>query len=146
MQKVPQLSTKNEAPLDVYPYDDAFISEQRNTRKFCIFCEIITGRSIGNIRYEDDDVVVFDNRLTWVPVMLLVVPRTHLTQREMWSDAVLLGRIGDLAVRFGQELCPGGFRLLSNFGNDALQTQDHAHLHVTGGDHLGIYVRPPKTI
>ena len=78
--------------------------------------------------------------------MLLVVPRTHLTQREMWSDAALLGRIGDLAVRFGQELCPGGFRLLSNFGNDALQTQDHAHLHVTGGDHLGIYVRPPKTI
>jgi diadenosine tetraphosphate (Ap4A) HIT family hydrolase len=40
-------------------------------------------------------------------------------------------------------MCPDGYRLLSNFGNDALQTQEHAHLHVIGGTKLGLYVRPP---
>lgn len=114
---------------------------------FCIFCEVIAGRSPGNIRYRDDEVIVFDNRLDWVPLMLLVVPVAHRTQAEMWTDPELMGRIAALAVRFGNELAPGGFRLLSNFGEDALQTQEHAHLHVTGGDRLGLYVRPrPATM
>jgi histidine triad (HIT) family protein len=106
-------------------------------------CEVISGRSPGNIRYEDDDVVVFDNELTWVPVMLLVTPKKHRTQAQMWGDPALLGKIGELAVEYGSKLCPGGYRLLSNFGNDALQTQEHAHLHVIGGTKLGLYVRPP---
>jgi len=89
-------------------------------------------------------VVVFDNKLDWVPVMLLVTPRAHRTQSELWTDPAMVGKIGELAVRFGRELCPGGYRLLSNFGNDALQTQDHAHLHVIGGTQLGLYVRRPS--
>ena len=113
------------------------------TEPFCIFCEVIAGRSPATIRYEDDEVVVFHNRLKWVPVMLLVVPRAHRSQTQMWTDPALLGKMGSLAVRFGRELCPGGYRLLSNFGNDALQSQDHAHLHVIGGAQLGIYVKPP---
>ncbi len=110
---------------------------------FCIFCEVIAGRSPGNIRYEDDDVIVFDNELTWVPIMLLVVPRIHRSQADMWTDPAMLAKIGELAVRFGRKLSPGGYRLLSNIGIDALQSQDHAHLHVIGGTQLGIYVRPP---
>ena len=40
----------------------------------------------------------------------------------------------------GNDICPDGFRLLSNFGNDGLQTQDHAHLHLLGGKRLGFYL------
>ncbi len=87
--------------------------------------------------------MVFDNKLDWVPVMLLVTPREHRTQSELWTDPAMLGKIGGLAVEFGSKLCPGGYRLLSNFGNDALQTQHHAHLHVIGGTQLGLYVRRP---
>lgn len=122
----------------------ADLSRGHDLSKFCIFCEVIARRSPGNIRYEDDDVVVFDNKLTWVPVMLLVVPRQHRSQAEMWTDPEMLAKIGALGVRFGRELSPKGYRLLSNFGNDALQSQDHAHLHVIGGAQLGIYVRPPQ--
>ena len=110
--------------------------------KFCIFCEVIARRSPGNIRYEDEEVVVFDNKLDWVPVMLLVAPLAHRTQEQMWNDPALLGKVGELAVRFGRELSPDGYRLLSNFGDDALQTQEHAHLHIVGGARLGLYVRP----
>ena len=111
---------------------------------FCIFCEVIARRSPGNIRHEDEETVVFDNRLDWAPVMLLVTPRRHLTQAEMWTDPGLMARVGSLAVRFGRKLAPAGFRLISNFGEDALQTQEHAHLHIVGGARLGLYVRPGR--
>jgi diadenosine tetraphosphate (Ap4A) HIT family hydrolase len=47
--------------------------------------------------------------------------------------------VGELAVQMGEMHCPGGFRLVSNFGRDAMQSQDHAHVHVIGGTFLGEY-------
>ena len=102
----------------------------------CLFCEIVAGKSPAEIVYEDEEIVVFRNRLRWVPVMLLVVPRRHVTQQELWRD---LGHAGEVAVEMGEKHCPRGFRLLSNFGADALQTQEHGHIHVLGGIPLGEY-------
>jgi histidine triad (HIT) family protein len=110
----------------------------------CEFCEIVAGRLPSRTRYEDDELVVFENRLDWVPVMLLVVPRLHLTQTELWRSGDLLSRTASVALQMGEEYCPNGFRVLSNFGPDALQTQNHGHLHVLGGAYLGHYVRPPR--
>ena len=104
----------------------------------CVFCRIIARREPATIRYEDERVVVFDNRLRWVPVMLLVVPKEHMTQQEMWSNG-LIAHVGRVAVEMGRTYCPNGYRLLSNVGPDALQTQEHAHLHVLGGMPLGPY-------
>ena len=109
----------------------------------CDFCGIVAGRLPSRTRYEDADFIVFENRLDWAPVMLLVAPRRHLSQEELWSNRELMPRTAALALRMGQELCPNGFRVLSNFGPDALQTQQHGHLHVIGGAYLGHYVRPP---
>jgi len=102
----------------------------------CTFCAIIARRSEAEVLYEDDEVLVFRNRLHWVPVMLLALPKRHLTQAELWRD---MGRLGEVAVRMGREHCPGGFRLLSNFGLDAMQSQEHAHVHIIGGTFLGEY-------
>ncbi|MCJ7490983.1 MAG: HIT domain-containing protein [Dehalococcoidia bacterium] len=102
----------------------------------CLFCEIAAKRSPTEIVYEDEEVVVFRNRLRWVPVMLLVVPRQHVTQQDLWRN---LGHAGEVAIQMGEKLCPDGFRLLSNFGPDALQTQQHGHIHVLGGAWLGEY-------
>ena len=82
----------------------------------CTFCAIVEGRIAANLRYEDDDFVVFDNQLYWAPVMLLLVPRRHISQAELWSDETLISKMGSLAARLGQEHCPRGFRILSNFG------------------------------
>ncbi len=104
---------------------------------YCTFCEIVARRKPAEILYEDDEVLVFRNQLQWVPVMLLAVPKAHRTQAELWRD---MGRLGEVAVRMGREHCPNGFRILSNFGYEAMQSQEHGHVHVLGGTFLGEYV------
>ena len=94
---------------------------------YCVFCEIIAGREPADIWHQDDEFIVFRNRLRWLP----------MSQDELWSD---MGRAAKLAVALGNEHASGGFRLLSNFGQHALQTVQHAHLHLLGGTELGLYV------
>lgn len=105
---------------------------------YCVFCEIIDGREPATIVYEDHDVVVFKNRLNWVPVMLVAVPRKHLTQGELWTSD-LVAKVARVAAETGAARCPNGFRLLSNFGLDAMQSQAHGHMHIIGGQFLGEY-------
>jgi histidine triad (HIT) family protein len=100
------------------------------TVSYCTFCNIIAGSEWGDILHDEDEVLVFRNRLRWVPTMLLTVPKRHLSQEELWSN---LGAVGRAAVEMGRRHCPNGFRLVSNFGWDALQSQPHAHVHVLGG-------------
>ena len=100
----------------------------------CVFCRIVAGES--DARWEQKDTgrgaVCFYNRLRWERVMLLVVPPDHMTQQELWRGTALTDAAG-LAVEMGEALCPEGFRILSNFGRDAHQSQDHAHIHVISG-------------
>src|SRR5262245_6401058 len=106
-------------------------------QRYCVFCEIVAKREPATVLYESDDVIAIRNVLRWVPVMLLVMPKRHLTQSELWED---IGEVGRVAAALGREHCPRGFRLLSNFGRDGMQSQDHAHVHVLGGTFLGEYV------
>ena len=101
----------------------------------CVFCEIIAGRSPARIRYLDEDIIVIVNRLTWVPVMLLVMPKKHYSQLELWNSG-LLNQLGKVAAEMGCMYSVGGFRILSNFGPDGMQSQSHGHLHVVGGTRL----------
>ena len=48
-------------------------------------------------------------------------------------------RMGNLAVDMGAMYSPSGFRVLSNFGHDGMQSQAHGHMHVIGGTNLGPY-------
>ena len=80
----------------------------------------------------DSPVVCFHNRLKWSRVMLLVVPRDYMTQEQLWLEDVLQDALR-LAVDVGREHCPEGFRVLSNFGPWAHQSQLHAHIHIVSG-------------
>jgi len=105
---------------------------------YCVFCEIIAHREPARIEYEDDDVIVFHNVLNWVPVMLLAVPKQHMLQYDLWRSGIV-GKVARSAAAAGAKHCPRGFRLLSNFGPDAMQSQPHAHIHIVGGTFLGEY-------
>ncbi len=83
--------------------------------------------------------MVFRNLLLWVPVMLIAVPKRHMTQSELWTDPTI-ARVAGVAARIGSEHCPGGYRLLANFGRDGMQSQEHGHMHILGGAPLGRYV------
>jgi histidine triad (HIT) family protein len=104
----------------------------------CVFCQIVAGSEPARIRYMDEDIIVIVNKLTWVPVMLLAMPKKHLSQIQMW-DSNLMNRLGSVAVDMGAMYAPNGFRILSNFGYDGLQSQPHGHLHIIGGTYLGHY-------
>ena len=125
----PQHGSESGAP-------SAAVHQERPAGRYCVFCEIVARREPAEILFEDDEVVVFRNRLKWVPVMLLVVPRRHIPQGQLWADT---GHVGRVATEMGLKHCPHGFRLLSNFGYDAMQSQEHGHIHVLGGMHLGPY-------
>ena len=82
--------------------------------------------------------MVIINKLTWVPLMLLVMPREHMSQIQLWSSDLMV-RMGNLAVDMGAMYSPNGFRVLSNFGRGGMQSQAHGHIHVIGGTSLGPY-------
>jgi len=107
-------------------------------RPYCVFCNIVAGREPANVIYEDDEIIVIQNVLRWVPVMLLAMTKEHTTQAELWENHI--GNVGRIAAEIGKKMCPGGFRLLTNFGYDAMQSQEHGHLHILGGTFLGHYV------
>ena len=105
----------------------------------CTFCLIIGKEAPARVVYQDDDIIAIYNVLQWVPVMLMVIPKKHMSQGEMWQDPII-AKIARVAVQVGSERCPEGFRLLSNFGHQAMQSQPHGHLHVLGGAQMGRYV------
>jgi histidine triad (HIT) family protein len=112
---------------------------------YCVFCEIIARREPAIIEYEDDDVLVFHNRLDWADVMLLAVPKQHLYQDELWTTDVM-AKVSRVAVQMGERHCPKGFRIVSNFGAHAMQSQPHAHVHVVDGKHLRRYPKTPADV
>ena len=106
--------------------------------RHCVFCEIIARREPSEILHEDEDVIVIRNVLKWVPVMLLAIPKSHITQAELWTNPAV-AQLSRVAAWLGAEHCPEGFRLVANFGRHAMQSQNHGHLHILGGTYLGDY-------
>ena len=102
----------------------------------CVFCSIVAGDSEAKWEVSPNggsEVVCFHNRLTWVRVMLLIVPSEHMTQLEFWTSDVLR-YAAEMAVEMGDTHCSSeGYRVISNFGLQAHQSQSHAHLHVISG-------------
>lgn len=109
----------------------------------CAFCGIASGALPRRVRYQDGDLIAFRNALDWAPVMHLVAPVAHMSQAAFWRSP-LFARAAALAVELGEADAPGGFRVVSNFGDDAMQSQPHGHLHVLGGAHLGLYMDFPS--
>ena len=120
-------------------------------RDGCVFCRISSGDeparylAPGGVETEDrsamdaDGPLAFRNRLTWLRVIALVVPPGHPSQEELWADRCILGPLLRHALALGRELTivdvpdgvtPEGFRVVSNFGRIAHQSQHHAHVHV----------------
>jgi diadenosine tetraphosphate (Ap4A) HIT family hydrolase len=102
----------------------------------CIFCKIVNDDAPANWVSRPSEglkVSCFHNRLKWERVMLLIVPDEHMTQSEFWSSPVL-NNAAKLAVKVGDAYCAeDGYRVISNFGRVAHQSQVHAHLHVVSG-------------
>jgi histidine triad (HIT) family protein len=106
----------------------------------CIFCKIAKGEIPSTKRYEDDEVIAFNDLYPQTPFHVLVVPKTHITSAaDITSEnsglvAKCFEVIGKLAK---DEKLDNGFRVINNCGDDGGQTVPHLHFHVLGGKKLG---------
>jgi histidine triad (HIT) family protein len=106
----------------------------------CIFCKIAAGEIPSTKRYEDDEVIAFNDLHPQAPVHFLVVPKKHIDSaaditRE--NSAVAARCFEVIAMLAEKEKLAGGFRVITNSGPDAGQTVKHLHFHVVSGKKLG---------
>jgi diadenosine tetraphosphate (Ap4A) HIT family hydrolase len=101
----------------------------------CIFCKIANKEIEGEIVYEDDQILCFHDLAPQAPAHVLIIPKKHIGSLDEAeeADAALLGRIlvkvREIAGLLGLE---NGYRLVSNCGEDGMQTVRHLHFHLLG--------------
>ena len=106
----------------------------------CLFCKIIAGEIPSTKVYEDEHVFAFRDINPQAPTHILVVPKEHIESvaalDETNADAAArcLTAVAKIARAEG---LTGGYRVVSNCGDDAGQTVHHLHFHILGGERLG---------
>ena len=105
-----------------------------------VFARILAGEIPARFVHQDEHCVVFHDIAPQAPVHLLVVPRKPLVSvaSATAEDAALLGHLLLVAAAVARAagLEDGGYRLVTNIGDDGGQSVPHLHVHVLGGRSL----------
>jgi histidine triad (HIT) family protein len=101
----------------------------------CLFCKIIAGQIPAEVVGQTADSLAFRDIAPVAPTHVLVVPKGHVPNvGDLANDPVALADLFTLADDVAEELgLGGGYRLVTNTGEDGGQDVFHAHLHVIGG-------------
>lgn len=105
----------------------------------CLFCKIIAGEIPSSKVYEDDYVYAFRDIAPQMPVHVLVIPKLHLASADEVSEvnSVYVSKIFEAIPKIAAaEGLTGGYRIISNCGDDACQSVKHLHFHVLGGGQM----------
>ena len=105
----------------------------------CLFCKIIGGDIPSAKVYEDELCYAFRDIAPQAKTHILVVPKEHIG-----SAAEITAENADIAAHLltvlpgiaETEGLTGGWRIVSNVGDDAGQTVKHLHFHILGGERL----------
>lgn len=106
----------------------------------CLFCRIAATEIPATLVHETERTLAFRDIAPQAPTHVLVIPRDHHPDVGSLAaaDPALLAELMTAAVAVAdKEALTGGYRLLTNTGDDAGQTVAHAHVHVLGGQPLG---------
>ena len=101
----------------------------------CLFCAIINGDIPSNKVYED----AFLDIAPQAPVHCLVVPKEHIASVDEISEenSAVVAHIFTVIPKIAKELgLAGGYRIVSNIGDDGCQSVKHLHFHILGGEKL----------
>jgi len=108
------------------------------TDKDCIFCKIVKGDIPKEFKYEDDQVVAFDDINPAAPIHLLVIPKEHISDFFEVNDSkthlALSKAIQSLIEKTG--LNKKGYRIEVNGGG--AQDVFHLHFHLFGPRKKGL--------
>lgn len=102
----------------------------------CLFCKIIAGEIPSTKVFENEDVYAFRDIAPQAPTHILVIPKAHIASAgEITAEnsAVVAKCFEAIAQIAKAEKLEGGFRVISNCGDDAGQTVHHLHFHILAG-------------
>ena len=107
----------------------------------CLFCQMIEGAIPVQFLYQDDRCFVIRDIHPLAPTHLLVIPRTHMTDMNCFSedDRYTLGHLLGVCSQMAkmEDVVEHGYRVTINQGCNAGQTMPHLHLHLVAGRRLG---------
>ncbi len=108
----------------------------------CIFCKIVRGEIDAEVVHEEDEVLAFKDINGRAPVHVLVIPRQHVASLEEITGlpGAVARRLFEVASIVARKLGVGesGYAVRINNGPDAGQEVFHLHLHVLGGERIGM--------
>ncbi len=105
----------------------------------CLFCKIVAGEIPSTKVYEDETILAFRDIAPMAPTHILVIPKTHIPSVDgitAENSAVISHIFEIIPIIAAQEHLVGGYRVVSNCGQDAGQTVPHLHFHILGGTEL----------
>ena len=107
----------------------------------CLFCKIVAGDIPSTKVYEDEKVLAFRDINPQAPTHILVIPKAHIASvaEVNAENADVVAHIFTVIPKIAEaEGLTGGFRVVSNCGDDAGQTVHHLHFHILGGKALSL--------
>lgn len=107
----------------------------------CLFCKIIAGEIPSSKVFEDDQILAFRDINPMAPKHILVIPKQHIggvDEITPENSAVVAHIFEMIAVIAKEEGLTGGYRVVSNIGEDGGQTVRHLHFHILGGKKLSV--------
>ena len=105
----------------------------------CIFCAIIKGDIPSSKVYEDEYCYGFLDINPQAPTHCLIVPKLHIGSADEITEesSIYVSKIFEAIPKVAKALgLDGGYRIISNVGEDGCQSVKHLHFHILGGKKL----------
>ena len=102
----------------------------------CLFCKIAAGEIPSKKVYEDEQVYAFYDIDPQAPTHFLVIPKTHIASVSGINaeNSAVVAHIFEVIPQIAAaEGLTGGYRVVSNCGEQAGQSVPHLHFHVLAG-------------
>ena len=103
----------------------------------CLFCKIRDGEIPGDIVYENDHVLAFNDINPVAPTHILIIPKEHISTLNDLEEnhTQTMGKLILAAKKIAESkgFSEAGYRTVFNCNENGQQTVFHIHLHLIGG-------------
>lgn len=116
-----------------------------------VFAKILRGEIPNDTVLETEHTLAFRDIAPQTPKHVLVIPKGPYVSYDHFAEEASEAEIVDYTRAIGQ-ICRmlgvqpsaggGGFRMISNAGEDAIQEVPHLHFHILAGRPLGRILTP----
>jgi len=103
----------------------------------CIFCKIANKEIPSKVAYEDEKVLAFYDIEPKAPTHILIIPKVHIQSALEIDDSNsdIVAHIFKVSAQIAKAegIADGGYRIVTNVGEDGGQSVLHLHFHMLGG-------------